>query len=63
MTVPRELEEQIELLKSLIACDDRGSSHSDCSSPEEAEREEKGQGLKVEVERGRETLREESAQE
>jgi len=34
ISIPREYEEQIFMLKNLIATDDRNSSHSENSSPE-----------------------------
>lgn len=47
ISIPREYEEQIFMLKNLIATDDRNSSHSENSSPEETDREEvKGQTVK-----------------
>ena len=46
IAIPRECEEQIVILKSLVTSDDRSSSHSECSSHEENE-EVKGGSFKT----------------
>lgn len=48
INIKREFEEKIFHLKSLLSIKDSSSSHSDCSSLEENELEEKAKAAKIE---------------
>lgn len=59
ITIPREYEEEIHMLKSMIATDDRSSSsHEECSSHEDTEREELNEKEKKAKKRGGEERKE-----